>query len=284
MARLVRDLMTTRVVTVGPHDPVPAAVDRMTRYGFSALPVVSDSSRLLGVVSLLDVIRFREDHPDEGADVRATVGEIMTGEVLSMQATAGVAAVAQRLRSHGELRMMPVVQGGRLVGVITRSDLLRGRDRTPRPSGLRRLLGARDREEEDAIALLARERRTGPRPAADTPITEIMTREVDTASPGDPLHVAAELMLHHRHSALPVVDASGELVGIVSEADILGDPHAGRGTHALVGRVMTRNPITIGTGATAGEARALVADRGLRLVPVVEGTRLAGVVSRSDLL
>ena len=70
----------------------------------------------------------------------------------------------------------------------------------------------------------------------------------------------------------------------MSEADILGDPHAGRGTHALVGRVMTRNPVTIGTDATAGEARALVADRGLRLVPVVEGTRLAGVVSRSDLL
>lgn len=278
--------MTTRVVTVGPHDPVTAAVDRMTRYGFSALPVVSGSSRLIGVVSLLDVIRFREDHPDEGADVRATVGEIMTGEVLSVQATAGVAAVAQRLRSHGELRMMPVVQGGRLVGVITRGDLLRGRHREwkGRPSGLRRLLGARDREEDDAVALLARELRTGPRPPAETPITEIMTREVDTASPGDPLHVAAELMLHHRHSALPVVDASGELVGIVSEADILGDPHAGRGTHALVGRVMTRNPITIGTGATAGEARALVADRGLRLVPVVEGTRLAGVVSRSDLL
>jgi CBS domain-containing protein len=47
---------------------------------------------------------------------------------------------------------------------------------------------------------------------------------------------------------------------------------------------MTRNPITIGAGATAGEARALVADRGLRLVPVVEGTRLVGVVSRADLL
>jgi CBS domain-containing protein len=276
--------MTTRVVTVGPHDPVPVAVDRMTRYGFSALPVVGSSSRLLGVVSLLDVLRFREDHPDEGADVRATVGEIMSDQVLTMQATAGVAAVAQRLRSHGELRMMPVVQGGRLVGVVTRSDLLRGRDRTARPSGLRRLLGAQDRDEEDALALLARQRRTGPRPPADTPITEIMTRDVDTATPGDPLHVAAELMLHHRHSALPVLDAAGELVGIVSEADILGDPHAGRGTHALVGRVMTRNPVTIGTDATAGEARALVADRGLRLVPVVEGTRLAGVVSRSDLL
>lgn len=276
--------MTTRVVTVGAHDPVPVAVDRMTRYGFSALPVVSASSRLLGVVSLLDVLRFREDHPDEGADMRATVGEIMSDEVLTMQATAGVAAVAQRLRSHGELRMMPVVQGGRLVGVITRSDLLRGRDGTARPSGLRRLLGARDREEEDALALLARQHRMGPRPPADTPITAIMTRDVDTAGPGDPLHVAAELMLLHRHSALPVVDATGGLVGIVSEADILADPHAGRGTHALVGRVMTRNPVTIDVGATAGEARALVADRGLRLVPVVEGTRLAGVVSRSDLL
>ncbi len=276
--------MTARVVTVGPHDAVPVAVDRMTRYGFSALPVVSSSSRLLGVVSLLDVLRFREDHPDEGDDLRATVGEIMTDEVLSMQATANVAAVAQRLRSHGELRMMPVVQGGRLVGVITRSDLLRARDRRAQPSGLRRLLGGRDREEEDALARLAGPRLAGPRPPADAPITQIMTSDLVTVGAGDPLHLAAELMLHRRHSSLPVVDADGGLVGIISEADILGDPHAGRGTHALVGRVMTRNPITVGAGATAGEARALVADRGLRLVPVVEGTRLVGVVSRADLL
>jgi CBS domain-containing protein len=59
---------------------------------------------------------------------------------------------------------------------------------------------------------------------------------------------------------------------------------AGRSAHTTVNAVMTRAPITVDVGATVGEARALVADRGMRTVPVVDGDRLAGVLSRSDLL
>jgi len=91
-------------------------------------------------------------------------------------------------------------------------------------------------------------------------------------------------MLRHRHTALPVVDGESRLVGILSEADILSDPHAGRAAHASVGALMTRTPLTVHLDATVGEARALVADRGLRTVPVVDGDRLVGVLSRSDLV
>ena len=47
---------------------------------------------------------------------------------------------------------------------------------------------------------------------------------------------------------------------------------------------MTRTPISVDAGATVGEARALVADRGLRTVPVLQEGRLVGVLSRSDLV
>ena len=47
---------------------------------------------------------------------------------------------------------------------------------------------------------------------------------------------------------------------------------------------MTTTPITVDVGTTVGEARALVADSGLRTVPVIEGDRLVGVLSRSDLV
>ncbi|WP_169394932.1 CBS domain-containing protein [Pseudonocardia xinjiangensis] len=285
MAPLVRDLMTSRVVTVRSDEPLSAVVERMTRFGFSALPVVSPSFRLVGMVSLLDVLRFREEHDAEGAeaDGRVRVEEIMSPDVLSMSPTANVSVVAQRLRSHGELRVMPVVQGGRLVGVVTRGDLLRHLDLGSLRTGQRRLFGGRDKP-EDALFALEQRRRTGPPPVAATPVQEVMTREVITVGSAERVAVAAEVMLHHRHSALPVVDGENRLVGIISEADILADPLAGRSAHTTVNAVMTRAPITVDAGATVGEARALVADRGMRTVPVVDGDRLVGVLSRSDLL
>jgi CBS domain-containing protein len=287
----IKDVMTSRVVTVRSDEPVSAAVERLLQYGFSALPVVSASSRLVGMVSLLDVLRYREVHAEEGreADERVRVAEIMTQEVLSLPATAGTNVVAQRLRSHGELRVLPVVQGGRLVGVVTRGDLLRHRRPGERPGGMRHWLGRPPRRSgdrhHDPLPLMARARRTGPPPPGTTPVHEVMTREVVTAHAQDPLRVAAELMLHHRHTALPVVDGGGVVVGVVSEADILADPHAGRAGGGTVAAVMTRAAITVGPDATLAQARSLVADRGLRVVPVVDGAGvLVGVLSRSDLV
>ncbi|WP_158228063.1 HPP family protein [Pseudonocardia sp. MH-G8] len=285
MAQLVRDVMTSRVVTVRSDEAVSAAVDQMTRYGFSALPVVTPSFRLVGMVSLLDVLRFREEYGAAGseADADVAVEAIMNPDVLSMSANANAAVVAQRLRSHGELRVMPVVQGGNLVGVVTRSDLLRYRDGTRRGGG-RRFFGGRDVPADDPLFAYERGRRPGPAPGPDTPVRDVMTHEVVAVTAADLVTLAAELMLQHRHTALPVVEGDWRLVGILSEADILTDPLAGRSAHATVGAVMTRSPFVVAVGATVGGARALIADRGLRTLPVVDGDRLVGVLSRSDVI
>lgn len=287
MADLVRDLMTVRVVSVRADAPISTAVQQLTRFGFSALPVVSPSFRLVGMVSLLDVLRYREAYEAEGmpADESLPVEEIMTPDVVSMTATANVAAVAHRLRSQGELRVMPIVQGGKLVGVVTRGDLLRRREQAGRRGGIRRLLGGRrrDADAEDALFALARDRRSRPSPVAATPVRDVMTSETVTVRSAEPVTLAAQLMVRHRHTALPVVDDDRRLVGIVSEADILTGPAAG-GPVATVDRVMTRTPISVDVAATVGEARALVTDRGLRTVPVLDQGRLVGVLSRSDLV
>ena len=128
MVTPIRDIMTTRVVTVRSGEPVAAAVERMTRFGFSALPVVTASDRLVGIVSLLDVLRHRQEAADDGVPVdegAVAVDEIMTADVFTLAATANAVVVADRLRRYGELRVLPIVDGGRLVGVVTRGDLLR---------------------------------------------------------------------------------------------------------------------------------------------------------------
>lgn len=268
--------MTARVVTVRADETVATAVERMKGYGFSAMPVVSPTFRLLGMVSLLDVLRYREVHAEEGldADEHIAVSEIMNPEVVSMAATANAAVVATRLRENGQLRVLPVEQGDTLVGIVTRSDLLRGEREKPR--------GRPVVDDSSLLEGLARARRTGPPHTADSPVTEVMTSDIVAVTPVDPVLFAGRLMLRDRHPNLPVVEGD-RLVGVISEADILADPLAGRG-HGTVGSVMTRTPITLPTTATVAQARTLVADRGLRMVPVVDGARLIGVVSRSDLV
>jgi CBS domain-containing protein len=274
MANTLRELMTTRVVYLRTNDNVANAVELMTRYGFSALPVLTAGGRIVGIVSLLDVLRFREVHVEDGlvADDATPITELMNPEVITMAPTANPASVARRLVEAGQLRVLPVEVGGRLVGIVTRSDLLRGERND-------------EQDEEDALAHLLRPpRRAGlPAPAAAR-VTDVMTTAVVTVAPTDPVAVATGLLLRDRHTSLPVVEPGGALVGVISEADILADPFRGRQVHTTVGRVMTQGALSIDHTATVGEARAVVADHGLRNLPVVQGNRLVGVLSRSDLV
>ncbi len=278
MPRTVKEVMTTRVVSVLPDDPATRAVDLLRRYGFSALPVADRGYHLVGMVSLLDVLRWREAHPEDTED--PAVGEIMTRDVLWMRPSAKLTLVGHRLRTYGELRVMPIVERGVLVGVVTRSDLLR-----PRASIGDRIRSRFRRDDRDEPLLhMARSRRPGPRAPDDAPITTVMTNDVIAVRRSATLSRAVELMLQHRHTALPVVEWDGRLVGLVSEADVLGDPLYTQGPRRTVGDVMTHAPITVDVDATVGAARDLIADRGLRLLPVVKEGVVVGVVGRSDLV
>jgi CBS domain-containing protein len=290
VATPIRDVMTARVVTVRSGEPVTAAVERMTQFGFSALPVVTASNRLVGIVSLLDVLRLRQEGADRGVPVdeaAVAVDEIMTADVFTMAATANSGGVADRLHRYGELRVLPIVDGGRLVGVVTRGDLLRrllpGVPRRRRPGffGRRRA----DDDASDALALLAAQRRPRPPASPDAPVQDVMTTDVVTAGARDPVGDAAVAMLRGRHSALPVVDGERLLLGVVSEADLLADATARRTGPVTVGRVMTAPAVAVPVDATVAQARALLVENGLRTLPVTGADgRLVGVLGRSDLV
>ena len=290
MRRSVRDVMTTRVVSVLPDAPVSRAVDLMRRYGFSALPVANARYHLVGMISLLDVIRLRESQPWAADDTR--VEEVMTPNPLWMAPTAKLTFVAHRMLSYGELRVMPIVSRRELVGVVTRSDLLR--PRPPRRGLIDRALDwvqGRGDEDDEQLERLARPNRAGPPAPDDAPVSRVMTSDVVTVGRGDSISTAVELLLRHRYTALPVVEPNGRLVGLMSEADALGagrprgDPLFTRTAHPnTVGAVMTTAPVTIDATGTVGDARSIVADRGIRLLPVVDDVTLVGVVARSNLV
>lgn len=277
MPRSVREIMTTRVVSVRPEAPVSRAVESMRRFGFSAIPVADQAYQLVGMISLLDVVRFREREPD-GRD--PGVEELMNPDVVSMPPTASPDVVAHRMRRYGELRVIPIVERGVLVGVVTRGDLLRPRRR---PGPLGRLFRKRE-DPDEALVKLLRPAWNRPSAADDALVTTVMTSDVDAVGRGVPIAEAVEAMTRARRRAMPVVEPDGTLVGVFTEADALGDPLYRQARHRTVGGVMSTPPLSLPATATVGDARRLIADRGLRLVPIVEGRTLVGVVTRSDLV
>ena len=128
-------------------------------------------------------------------------------------------------------------------------------------------------------------------------VRDVMTREVVTVGPATSTKYAAEVMAERGFAALPVIDDDGQVVGIVAEADVLRDrlPHDPR-LHArrddgnrevpslLVHGVMTAQVRTVDAGADVSDVARLFVDDRLRSVPVLEHGRLAGIVSRRDLL
>ena len=118
-----------------------------------------------------------------------SVADFMTKDLVTVRESDDL-ALAESLLRLGGIRHLPVVKGGRLVGLLTHRDVLRS-GQSGRPS---------------ARTLL---------------VSEIMTRELTTVRPGMGLSQAARLMLERKFGCLPVCDEQGRLVGIVTEADFV---------------------------------------------------------------
>lgn len=111
-------------------------------------------------------------------------------------------------------------------------------------------------------------------------------REVVTLLADNTLREAAKLLDERRIGAIVTLDAAGEIVGVLSERDIVRQV-ARHGAEALempVGSAMTRAVITIRAEADVDEALQLMTDRRIRHLPVVRNERLTGFVSIGDLV
>ncbi|HET6532342.1 MAG TPA: CBS domain-containing protein [Actinoplanes sp.] len=130
----VRDVMTSPVHTVRQSAPVQEAVDRLAATSVTALPVLDDDEALVGMVSEGDVLWHRVP-PDPTAHLRraaanparppaTVVRDVMCVHPVTTTADADVADVAD-LMLRWDIRSLPVTDGRRVVGIVSRRDILR---------------------------------------------------------------------------------------------------------------------------------------------------------------
>lgn len=134
----VRDLMTTDVITVGPGFSLKEAARRMLDAAVSGLPVTDDDGALVGIITEADfvageadrrtkrragLLRFLLDRQEIPAEER-TVGDVMTTDVVTIGSEADHTEAARTMEREA-VKRLPVVEEGRLVGLLSRADMLR---------------------------------------------------------------------------------------------------------------------------------------------------------------
>lgn len=128
----VRHRMSSPVLTIGPDMPVMDALQLMKERNVRRLPVVDGEGRLLGIVSEKDLLRAA---PSEATTLsifeityllhRLTVGRIMSREVVTVEEDTPLERAA-RIMAERHFGGLPVVRDGKVVGIITETDLLLG--------------------------------------------------------------------------------------------------------------------------------------------------------------
>jgi acetoin utilization protein AcuB len=274
----LESLATTHVVTVAPPDSLDTAIDLMDRFGIHHLPVV-ENGRLAGMVSdrdlLLAVGWERSAQRRIGRRGAALAGpcrvdQIMSRGVVSLSPEAALREAAATMIER-RIGAIPLMRGGRLVGIVTKLDLLaRFLDRGTVATG-------------EAIG--------------DEPVSRTMRANVTVVGPNEPLAGLIELM-HDKHVRHVPVVVQDMVIGIVSDRDVrraLGrdlvhDEQAQERGKMYLGstatfEIMTRHVRVVHPEAALSKAAQEMIDHRIGALPVInEQKLLVGIITDTDLV
>jgi len=179
----VKDVMNSPAISVDAKTTVVNACLDMLGRSIGCLPVV-DGDNLVGMLSEMDILALYVRHCG-GGKYDSLVEEHMTHEVTGIKENVTLQKAAELMLSLG-VRHLPVMEEGRLIGMLSDRDLQRG---------------------------------VGSGRSAKSAVEEVMSKMIVDARPGDHVSRAAEQMIKHRISALPIVE-DGQLEGMLSMSDV----------------------------------------------------------------
>ena len=118
---LAKDIMTTEVICIHKDTPIFEAIELMVRNKITGVPVIDNDSILAGIMSEQDVLRLFHTYEDEK---NKTVNDFMTQPVIHFEEDESVQDICSCMMENS-IRRVPVTSEGRVVGLISRSDILR---------------------------------------------------------------------------------------------------------------------------------------------------------------
>lgn len=256
------DIMSTAPVSIGVDERVSDAIAKMKKHKVRELPVMKDDAPV-GLVSYTSFVERRS------VPIAAKVESIML-PVPRLRLQDGLIDAAESFVAAG-IRGAPVVRGGKMIGFVSRTDLIRA---------------------------MASSEELGRRQVKD-----FMTREPKSVGPDEVVRKAQIVMEGLNEKALPVVDDGNRLVGVIGMPeiiDVLWRPKADmplrspKGPRKVydsrvraeikVGSVMMRDVFTVSPDDTLKSVSSLMLKKGISTVFVASDGKLVGVVDQSDLM
>jgi CBS domain-containing protein len=251
-----KDLMVTKIVTVGCDGLLSEAIGKMKKQVFHELPVLDNDGRYMGLVSL-DFIIKRRNLP-----MTARVRNLLS---IPPEATEddNLSALAEKMLMSG-VRALPVLSENRLVGIVTRTNLVQ-------------------------VLSSVKELK-------DVSVDSIMSHYPLSVKERDGISKVKSLIRELHEQIIPVVDDSGRLTGVVGIKDIApyiwgvktlekdgwsnGESYP---PNIEIKSVMHR-PITVPLGTSVGNAAQLMSEHSITSVIVVDGNKPVGVVTQLNLI
>lgn len=308
LSQPVQDVMRAEVTAVSPDTPALEIVTLLLQKGYHSLPVIAENGRLLGIITDGDLLRRAglSARLDGAATLSAadwqqklaslssqtiTAASLMTAPVITIAPTAPLRQAVRQMVTH-HLKRLPVVnEQGRLIGWVSRVDILRA-------------LEHRQPISDEGLEIAPAE----PEPGGAS-IADLMYRDVPTVAPQATLEEILQALERDRRRRAVVIDSDRRVVGIISDGDLLrrteqtthasllarlrglvtGQPTAGAaatlaGTETAA-ELMTTPAITIRVDEPPTAALHLMMQHGIKRLPVVDQAgRLVGLLGRDSLL
>lgn len=218
----VSEVMTRQVVTITPDAILARAARLMVEKHLKRLPVVDSDGKLVGILGRLDIlntiaaVHLPQWHPEaHPVGEQATVAEVMTREVPTVHDSAIVEEIFELLVSSSHKRVVVVDDKRKVVGIIADSDLISRVSRESWPGIMEVLIS------KVPIGTVSSEARRHIQKLRARSAKEFMTRDVITVRDKMPVASALALSAEKRVKRLPVVNAEGELVGIVGRTEMM---------------------------------------------------------------
>ncbi|MFK7992080.1 MAG: CBS domain-containing protein [Sandaracinaceae bacterium] len=247
----VADLMSTDVFAMTAGQSMSLAESAMRGVRLRHIPVVDSAFRLVGLITHRDILMAKVQG---GGTV--LVADLMQMAVCTVSPDTPAMNAARLLQDH-RFGCLPVVEEGRLVGIVTEHDFL---SLVTEPLPLRASI-----------------------PPAMPTVTSVMSPLPITLRAADTVANARDLMDAHGIRHLPIVDADNVPVGLISDRDLqVAEAMVGRNSKLAVRLLGSAAPFTVEEHSPLGPVLRELEERRLGSALVVDGGRLTGIVTTTD--